>query len=114
MKTQIRQGVFETNSSSVHSITICSKNEWDAFEKGEMMYNTRKCQLVPTEEGNALNADMIERYKNRGYGEPDRRDLECVTCDEYFENYSYYEMFREVKTINGVDVIVFGYYGSDY
>lgn len=116
MKYQIRQGVFETNSSSVHSITICSKDEWDAFERGEMMYNKRKCQLIPSEEGNAFNADTIERYKRRGFGEPNSNDLDCITFDEYCKyNSCYdYEMFRHEKNINGVDVIAFGYYGSDY
>lgn len=28
MKMQIRQGVFETNSSSVHSLTMCSSEEY--------------------------------------------------------------------------------------
>ncbi len=34
MKRQIRRGVFETNSSSTHSLTMCSKKEYDEFEKG--------------------------------------------------------------------------------
>ena len=36
MKRQIRRGVFETNSSSTHSLTMCSKSEYDEFEKGNM------------------------------------------------------------------------------
>lgn len=28
MKRQIRRGVFETNSSSVHSLTMCSDDEY--------------------------------------------------------------------------------------
>ena len=28
MKTQVRQGLFETNSSSVHSITICEDSDF--------------------------------------------------------------------------------------
>ena len=33
-KVQIRQGVFETNSSSTHSITICSKEDLVLLRKG--------------------------------------------------------------------------------
>lgn len=29
MKRQIRNNVFETNSSSVHSMTICMKDDFD-------------------------------------------------------------------------------------
>ncbi len=34
MKRQIRQSVFETNSSAIHSLTIYEKNEWEDFKKG--------------------------------------------------------------------------------
>lgn len=36
MKRQIRRGVYETNSSSTHSITMCSEKEYDEFEKGNI------------------------------------------------------------------------------
>lgn len=29
MKRQIRRGVYETNSSSTHSLTMCSKEEFE-------------------------------------------------------------------------------------
>ena len=29
MNRQVRRGVFETNSSSVHSITMCMKSDFD-------------------------------------------------------------------------------------
>ena len=29
MKKQIRRGVFETNSSSVHSLTMCMESDYD-------------------------------------------------------------------------------------
>lgn len=38
MKRQIRRGVFETNSSSVHSITMCSDSEFDRWENGELLF----------------------------------------------------------------------------
>lgn len=31
MKVQIRSSVFETNSSSVHSVTMCNKIDWEAW-----------------------------------------------------------------------------------
>lgn len=37
---QVRRGVFETNSSSVHSITFISDAEMDAFKAGEMLFDT--------------------------------------------------------------------------
>ena len=36
---QVRRGVFETNSSSTHSITICTEDEYEKFKRGELMYD---------------------------------------------------------------------------
>ena len=36
---KIRRKVFETNSSSTHSLTKCRKDEWDDFLKGNLYYN---------------------------------------------------------------------------
>ena len=33
MKVSVRQGVFETNSSSVHTLTMCSDSEYKKWEK---------------------------------------------------------------------------------
>lgn len=35
---QVRQGVFETNSSSTHTLTICSKNDFDKWNHGEVFW----------------------------------------------------------------------------
>lgn len=39
MKRQIRSGVFETNSSAVHAITMCMKNEYNKWENGELVWD---------------------------------------------------------------------------
>ena len=35
---QVRQGVFETNSSSTHTLTICSKDDFDKWEHGDVFW----------------------------------------------------------------------------
>lgn len=35
---QVRQGVFETNSSSTHTLTICSKDDYDKWKHGEVFW----------------------------------------------------------------------------
>ena len=37
---QVRRSVFETNSSSTHSITICTEDEYEKFKSGELMYDS--------------------------------------------------------------------------
>ena len=39
MKRQIRRGVFETNSSSTHSITMCSEEEFESWKRGEVLFD---------------------------------------------------------------------------
>lgn len=45
MKT-IRKTVFETNSSSIHSLTMCSADEYSKFENGEMLYDSNHDSLT--------------------------------------------------------------------
>jgi len=37
MKRQIRVGVFETNSSATHTLTIYTKSEWNDFKNGSLI-----------------------------------------------------------------------------
>ena len=39
MKTNIRKNVFETNSSSSHSLVVATKEEKEGFEKGLLWFN---------------------------------------------------------------------------
>ena len=115
MKVQIRQGVFETNSSSTHSISICSKAEWEAFNRGELMINIHDgLKLLPVKEALEWNENEVIRYTTKVWGAPDEYDL-YVTNDQYwdyFENCCY-EDFLEVKTIGDTEIVAFGYYGHD-
>lgn len=39
MKRQIRHGVYETNSSSTHSLTMCSEEEFEQWKNGELLFD---------------------------------------------------------------------------
>ena len=124
---QTRYGVFETNSSSTHSITMCMKDDYDKWANGEVYLNEgRWCsyskykdkQFVTKEEAidiivnntyhhgadlTTMNNDELEEYF---------RDNEIYTCDsygnEYLENFE-----AEFTTPNGETVASFGQYGYD-
>ena len=49
MKT-IRKGVFETNSSSTHSICICTDEELKAWQDDEIRYDSWKEEFISTQE----------------------------------------------------------------
>ena len=89
----VRRGVFETNSSSTHSLTIVSKEEYDKCENGELLFSRYDRNFV---ENTAEN----------------REDEDYKTCKDFWDDIDM-ETFHTNKTINGVDVVAFGYYGYD-
>lgn len=96
MKVSIRVGTFETNSSSVHSLTITSLDEFNMWKNGDMLFDSYAEKLI-----NKQDAD--EEYIHSGV---------YYTFDSYFEEFAgYYETFEHEKKVDGVDVIVFGYFG---
>lgn len=54
---QIRQGVFETNSSSTHSLCICTKEEFEDFKNGKLLWNRHSNELK--------NYNIPSNYTNR-------------------------------------------------
>jgi len=50
MKNVIRYGVFETNSSSSHSLCVCTKEEYEKFKKGDLVLDIYKSELIPRPE----------------------------------------------------------------
>lgn len=38
MKYSVRSHIFETNSSSVHSLTMCTEEEFNKWKSGDLFY----------------------------------------------------------------------------
>lgn len=102
MKRQIRQGVFETNSSSVHSLTMCSAEDYKKWEKGELVYDYWNEVLIPV--ANDIKERMSSDTDGRYYTEEDFND---------YKKMSYETFFKEFTTASGETVVAFGYYGED-
>ena len=95
MKRQIRRGVFETNSSSTHSLTIVSQEDYDKWGNGEM--------LIHKWEGRLVNKEDI----------PEDRKYYYKTYDEYW-NDCYLETFEQTFTTkSGEKIVAFGEFGYD-
>lgn len=142
-KVQIRQGVFETNSSSVHSITMVDKTEYEDWKNGKLLFC--EGEFLPVDEaieknieslkdyldGEDIPQSFIDEYKktkslSRALSNCDEIDLEFDDIDSYdvyltHEEWDemvgdrwYYEMFEdEYTTKSGDEVVAFGYYGHD-
>lgn len=123
MKRQIRRGVFETNSSSTHSITMCSGEEYDKWCSGNLLFWVDEKKFGTKE-------DIIEELKeltrwDNSLMYPDVNwdddsvvaDIfdseEIQTSDEFFDD-EYLETFEETyHTSNGEEVVAFGKFGYD-
>lgn len=64
MKVQIRKSVFETNSSSVHTLTIYDKDEWEEFKQGERVIEATPYNpsLVKTTEADKIYDSELDDY----------------------------------------------------
>ncbi len=112
---QVRVGVFETNSSSTHSLTIVSKEEYEKFKSGDFVWNKDFSKLQSLEEA---KKDLIDERKkwDKGFEEtPESVEELLEETTETYENFgSNYETFnQEYKTKSGEEVVAFGYYGYD-
>lgn len=64
MKVQIRRNIFETNSSSVHSITICKSEDYNAFQAGTVWCKesySDNSKFLPEAEAIEKNIDILKK-----------------------------------------------------
>ena len=105
MKIQVRRGVFETNSSSVHSLCICSADDYDKWKNGELFYDLYNDVLIE---------DSDEIQQSRKECEEEGYLNNYVNYDEYLERLSYFDTYvKSYKSKSGDDIVAFGYYGHD-
>lgn len=123
MKRQIRRGVFETNSSSVHSLTMCSAEEYEKWKNKEVLFWKERDKFGTREE---IIAELktIESwhgglwYANVDWENEDEvhdvfSDEGIMTYDYFFEDYYYETYSYNHTTPSGDKIVAFGYYGHD-
>jgi len=92
MLRTIRRCIFETNSSSTHSLTIVSAEDFEKWQNGDLLLDR-------------WNDEFVQKT------EEDNDDLE--TYDQYMDE-DYLEIFKDTYTTKSGDkVVVFGKYGYD-
>ena len=134
---KIRQGVFETNSSSTHSLTMMMKEDYLRWKDGNYMYTERagyyspinpelqpeeKVVYTPEEVCAFLMNDayFIEHSKNLGLTEaPTPETLAEYEPYEYGFDTNYdgsdrlEDYYDEFTTPNGETIVAFGQYGYE-
>lgn len=129
----IRTGVWETNSSSVHSLIMTDEDTYKKLERGDLLiggYNTDfEDEFITYEQAYQTLKELFEKYPDfyAEYGVTDldectrdyieeimgREDI-AYTLDTYGGSGNYYEKFEDFYTTpKGEKVVAFGYYGHD-
>jgi hypothetical protein len=99
---QIRFGVFETNSSSTHSLTIVTLEDFKKFENGELWYD----QLLE----NLVEAPAYIPPPKVTDFEDDEEDV--ISFDSFNDiELEYFE--KHFITPSGDEMVAFGHYGND-
>lgn len=122
MKRQVRRGVFETNSSSTHSLTMMMKSDYDRWHT-EQLYlyeGGYGWEFNKPVKNNLYTKDEVMKFaKNNRYyhGEEEidnetMRDMGFISWDD--EGSEYLEGFyEEFTTPSGETIVAFGEYGYD-
>jgi hypothetical protein len=121
---KVRQQVFETNSSSTHSITMCMEDSFLKWKNGEVVFNRYTEEFLPLEAvfeqiEKEHGPDSVESLKANKDSDWDAFVEELAEWDWYtfrsFRSELCYEHFSDSYTTpSGDKVYAFGYYGSDY
>lgn len=132
----VRNGVFETNSSSTHSLTICTEEEFKKWKSGELLFDDwNDCfadavTLTPQDKEDArnyylsnkgsywkdweqLSEEEIESwyvsYSNKYLRKRNYDNLQ--TYKEWIENYDLEKFEYSYTTPSGDKIVAFGKYG---
>lgn len=129
MKRQIRYGVFETNSSSTHSLTMMMKDDYVRWGKENLYlytgysygwdFNKPIRGTLYTKEEAIKFVKNSRYYKNRygidyegEVGDDYLKDSGFITSDD--EDSGYLDTFyEEFTTPSGETIVAFGEYGYD-
>ena len=113
---QIRNNIFETNSSSVHSLTLCTEDDFDKWTTGLLVFDRDTDELVDI---NSYNEDhKLIRSIVDGIEDDEYYCKRYYTYSDFFDgcddgNMDYMETYSQRKTFGKEKIVAFGYYGHD-
>lgn len=106
MKIQVRQGLFETNSSSTHSLVMFKGSDWELFKEGKMViensfYSNKLIRREDVPEGKSIfdpkSSNDIFFYDYIPYEA-------WINMNDYTDGYEV--IMDKVEDSNGIDYTV--------
>lgn len=117
MKIQVRRGVFETNSSSVHCFEVAEKHIYDLWRQGKAFWDGQglvKAEDIHYEERRKRAPDYIEKLETVQEFIPTVNDMESLMKLRYLTYDEYCCMFQpDEKGFNG-GCQIFGVIEQEY
>ena len=113
MKLQIRNKVFETNSSSTHSITMVPEEDFQAWRRGEMFFSIFSGKLVSTEKAEEINLNIMDREGVDNWDDVEEKYDGAITYDDWQDDYELESYVEHYTTPGGEKIVAFGKYGHD-
>jgi len=108
---KVRFGVFETNSSSTHTLTIVPKRHFQAWKRGELFFNKENDKLESEEAlENYFNKEVDKRYCETF---EDYKEEYLETYEKWYNDYGLETYVEDYTTEGGEELVVFGKYGRD-
>ena len=102
MKVQIRRGVFETNSSSIHTLAITTNTDWDKFEKGELLLKDYPYGISFVDV-NSVNQEQVFTLDKYNDGE-DYSEYHYMTYEAFEQLDDAEILFKELDNILAISV----------
>jgi hypothetical protein len=115
MKVTVRYGVFETNSSSSHSISIVSKKEFEKWKNGEYVLNIDNHLFFPA----GKNGKIAVHYRDGEvrFIDDTKANREKFDYDQVYQSYKDWltnwgegDYYIAEQVVEGVPVVAFGKY----
>lgn len=88
----VRQGLFETNSSSTHTLTICTKKEFEAWKQDKMLLHTGLNAIIP-------KVEFTKEELRDSYIEDKAQELD----NGYVWQNKYYDSLEAIKADTSID-----------
>jgi hypothetical protein len=136
---QMRKNVFETNSSSTHSITMCSETQFEDWKAGKLLFDywgegfVSAKEMTEEDKENAqneykdlyesrpyykkwedLSEDEVEKWYNKYYAENcNYHNDDLKTYEDYFHSYDLETFTERYTSPSGDKIVAFGKYGYD-
>ena len=119
----IRLGVFETNSSSTHTMIIMPEEEYKKWESGELLRYRWDDKFITREENDRIVKELIKQYAKEHNISLDEVDVDDVysyydedvayTLEEFDDRMNLENDIETYTTKNGETIVIRCWYGYE-